>query len=357
MPNLSPTFYSKLLEISSELGMKPEDILNIMVSESGLKSSISNLGGEAAIGLIQFTPKTLKGLGYDKDWKEFGKVPAVQQLDYVKRYIQGQANYRATFWPVALKLPGVKDQNPDTPIVEAHPATVKDQQGNSYSKKYYDIGIKISPQYEALAYNKNTLFHGSTPGAITYGDMMRQTDKNSKTSLYRQALNEMHSATGYQAQPTQEPTQIASQEPAKSHPLTFLEKLENLVKRFVLASEENNFLIVVGSSSDQIATIEYARILSTALQEYLGAKTSICADPYNIEIECKASGGKLEVFNAIKELSEAVADTFKYATRDVGDITPFSLVACGVRSDYEPLHPRTADVYSRMFKIKFLGVK
>lgn len=90
MSNLGPNFYPKLVQIASELGMKPEDIIAIMASESGINPGIPNQAGAAAIGLIQFTPGTLKGLGYDKHWKEFGNVSAEDQLDYVKKYIQSQ---------------------------------------------------------------------------------------------------------------------------------------------------------------------------------------------------------------------------------------------------------------------------
>jgi hypothetical protein len=37
--NLGPNFYPKLVQISSELGMRPEDLLAVMTSESGLNPS------------------------------------------------------------------------------------------------------------------------------------------------------------------------------------------------------------------------------------------------------------------------------------------------------------------------------
>ena len=88
MANLGSNFYNKLLKITSELQMKPEDLLCIMVSESGINPSALNPNGKAA-GLIQFMPSTLKGLGYKGDYKDFLKLNGESQLYWVKALIQG----------------------------------------------------------------------------------------------------------------------------------------------------------------------------------------------------------------------------------------------------------------------------
>ncbi len=363
MPNLGQNFYPKLVQIASEVGMKPEDIIAIMASESGINSKIPNQAGASAIGLIQFTPNTLKGLGYDKDWREFGNVSAEEQLDYVKRYIQSQAKfagkplqsaaqfYVATYWPVALRLPGIQKNDPDTVFVEESPETVKI--GNRrYSKKYYDIGIKVDPQMESRAYKENPLFHGSTPGKTTLGDMQAQVDRTKKGSTYKNAIVNMTKTTGRQVNDTGE-----TNKSSPSYISSFINKLEKLLSLFASVPEQNNFLISVGSSSDHYATMEYARILSAALEEYLDAKTNIYSNENNIEIECKASGDKKNLFDAIKELSVGVADAFKYATLKIGSINFFALIIADRKSNYELLHPRKADLYCRAFKLKFTRTK
>lgn len=362
MTNLGPNFYPKLIQIASEVGMKPEDIIAIMASESGINPSIPNQEGSTAIGLIQFTPNTLKGLGYDKNWREFGNVPADEQLDYVKKYIQSQSKfggplksaaqfYIATYWPVALRLPGIKNNDPDTVFVEANPQTVK-VNNKIYSKKYYDIGIKIDPNMESIAYKKNRLFHGSTPGAITLGDMQAQVDRTKKGSIYKNAIAAMYNASKTPFHNTEELSQSSP-----SYIAIFINKLEQLLNRFVYSAEQNNFLISVGSSADYYTTMEYARILSTALEEYLNAKINICANENNIEIECKINGDKKVLFNAIKELSMGVSDAFKYAVRKIGSIETFALVIADTKSNYDTLHPKKADLYCRAFKLKFVRLQ
>ena len=99
MPNLGPQFYPKLVQIASELGMKPEDILAIMVSESGIDPSnylgrsqkkdpdSENRGG----GLVGFMPETLKNLGFRGKMSDFVALPGQDQLDYVKKLISSRS--------------------------------------------------------------------------------------------------------------------------------------------------------------------------------------------------------------------------------------------------------------------------
>lgn len=345
--------------------MKPEDILAIMVSESGINPGSYEKKYHGS-GLIGFMPDTLKSLNYKGTWQDFIKLKGEDQLDYVKQMLMNHVKnnggpltsaaqyYVANFWPVALRLPGIRRGNPDTVFLEENPRVVVDKNGRKYSKKYYDLGIRIDPKIESKAYTENPLFHGSVQGAITYGDMMRQVDKNRSNPLYRKAIADMKMATGYQAS-TSQPSEVFHQ---TSPTTSFLAKLEKLLKMFVTAKEnKNNYLITVGSSSDHAATVEYARILSVALEEYLEAQTSIHCDENNVEIQCCASGDKKYLFDAIKELTLGVSDAFKHATKTIGGVSGFAVVAADVTSDFELLHPKKADMLSRKFKLKFARVK
>jgi hypothetical protein len=253
MTNLGSNFYPKLIQVASEVGMKPEDIIAIMSSESGINPNIPNRAGAHVIGLIQFSEGTLKGLGFNKDWKEFGNVSAIDQLEYVKRYIQSQEKfsggpfksaaqfYIATYWPVALRLPDVQRNDPDAIFVEENPETVRI--GNrTWSKKYYNIGIKIDPRMESKAYKENPLFHGSMPGVIRVRDMQAQVDRTKKGSTYKNAIMAMRNSTGVQVDDRQQENRSP-----ESYIATFVHKLEKLLSKFLTAST-NNHLISTGSS-------------------------------------------------------------------------------------------------------------
>jgi hypothetical protein len=59
----------------------------VMNSESGIKHTAVNKKSNAT-GLIQFMPKTAKGLGTSVD--KLKAMSAVQQLDYVEKYLKKQ---------------------------------------------------------------------------------------------------------------------------------------------------------------------------------------------------------------------------------------------------------------------------
>lgn len=138
--------------------------------------------------------------------------------------------------------------------------------------------------------------------------------------------------------------------------VSFWDKLKRLLMRFISASEQRqNFLITVGSSPNRYAKMEYARILSSALEDYLDAKTTICADVNdNIEIECHLNDYNTLSEDAIKELSESISDVFKTAAKTTNH---FVLVREGSKSNFPILHPSRADRYARIFKLQLKRAK
>jgi len=167
---------------------------------------------------------------------------------------------------------------------------------------------------------------------------------------YAKALNR-HVAT---VVPNNIPTTIEPESPPSDNfsIAGILNKIKNLLSQFIFASQKNNYLISIGSSSDYYSSMEYARILAQALNEYLNAKSKIHTDTNNIEIECSINGDKKIVFMAIKELSENLAEVFKYATKHISNIEPFILVNADLKSDLPLLHPKKADLYNRIFYLK-----
>lgn len=391
MANLGPNFYPKLVQISSELGMRPEDIIAIMASESGINPAIPNQAGSTAIGLIQFTPGTLKGLGYDKNWREFGTVSAEDQLDYVKRYIQSQARfaggplksaaqfYVATYWPVALKLPGMRRNDPNTIFVEENPRTVN-VNGRQYSKKYYDIGIKIDPNMESRAYKENRLFHGPIPGVITLGDMEAQVERTKRGPSYRNAVATMKSTTNY-IPSSISPVEVASNNPnilqnyldkfkgkpsMTSRPMgTDINKILNDYLRLVTASDrpskrlynkllpKHNILISITASNHNDA-VEFSRVLSTALDTELFSKSYTHTDGEAVDVECVIAGPSIDCLEAVRELSNSVAEAFKAATIKLGGIEIQTKCIMNKKSSYQPINFKQADINYRTFLLKFV---
>lgn len=84
----NPIFKQKVKEMSSEIGVDENSIINLMKHESGLDSSIVNSGG--CVGLIQFCPDTSGGSTKTIDGKTYNlselKGDLELQLDAIKDF-------------------------------------------------------------------------------------------------------------------------------------------------------------------------------------------------------------------------------------------------------------------------------
>jgi hypothetical protein len=370
MANLGQNFYPKLIQISNDLGMKPEDLLAVMTSESGINPSAVENTFKGS-GLLGFMPSTLKGLGFKGTWQDFIKLSGEQQLDYVKRLVASNAKlldggsftsaaqyYTANLWPVALKLPGIRKGDANTAFIEAHPKAVKGSDGKIYSKKYYDLGFKIPVKQEQDAYKYNPLFHGSVSGAITFGDMIKQVNKNKQNPAYQKALADMKSATGYQPE-IKSPAYKSKTDSPKSHSTidSFLSSVSDLLDSFMKSASykdnTNNFLILVSSDGDFSSALEYSRILCLAIKEELNLDTSIHTNNNCIEIQCNMDGNKEHCKKIIEEMSNAIADTFSFATKKIGSVNIYTSTLMDIASDYPLLDIITAETNYDTFHKKF----
>jgi len=104
-------FVDKVKKISANLGIDPNWLMAIMYFESAKTFSPSITNSIGATGLIQFIPSTASSLGTSTS--ELRKMTAVQQLDYVEKYLaryKGKYKnyidvYFAVFFPLAIGKP------------------------------------------------------------------------------------------------------------------------------------------------------------------------------------------------------------------------------------------------------------
>jgi hypothetical protein len=375
MANLGENFYPKLVQLSSDVGLKPEDLIAVMISESGLDPSPPTQ--HKATGLIGFMPGTLKDLGYTGTREDFTKLSGEQQLDYVKKFIKklveklpekhfssiGQY-YVGNIWPVGLQLPGVQKGNLDTPVLELNPE-VK----NGFSKKYLDIGIKITPEQEIKAYKGNPL-KMERPGTLTLGDFARRIEDKRSDPRYQQAIATLQNKTNYIVE-TKEPSMIASNSKLSPHNKTqetsheYLFDILNKYLRMVTAYEKTNkdlykkylpanFAVIKIGCSDYTNAIEFGRVLCSVLDEELMAKAFIHSDDNNVEVECCIHGPDEECFSAIKELTDATASAFKMATNKIGGLVINTTIIPNSKSYNSEISLKTAITQHRNFLLKFI---
>ena len=85
-------FLERINQIAARVGTTPENLLLVIDAESGFKPNEPGRPikgktdtGKRAMGLIQFIPSTAKGLGTSTE--ALAKMSALQQLDYVEKYL------------------------------------------------------------------------------------------------------------------------------------------------------------------------------------------------------------------------------------------------------------------------------
>jgi hypothetical protein len=106
---VSPEFAERVRQIAGKIGCDPNHLMACMKFESGLDSRAVNRTS-GATGLIQFMPRTAKGLATTTS--ALLAMTPVRQLDYVEKYFSwfGKlANiddlYMAILWPAAIGKP------------------------------------------------------------------------------------------------------------------------------------------------------------------------------------------------------------------------------------------------------------
>lgn len=110
---VSSTFKKRVLWIADNLGCNPDYLMACMAWESGetFRPDIKNFAGSGATGLIQFMPKTARGLGTTT--AKLAAMTAEDQLRYVYEYFKPYDNrlsnlgdvYMAILWPPGVGKP------------------------------------------------------------------------------------------------------------------------------------------------------------------------------------------------------------------------------------------------------------
>lgn len=110
---LTTELKNKIAQVAKLLGANPTHLEAIIATETAgtFSPSIKNAAGSGATGLIQFMPSTAISLGTTT--AALAKMTAVQQMDFVYKYLKPYANklksfsdfYLAVFYPTAISKP------------------------------------------------------------------------------------------------------------------------------------------------------------------------------------------------------------------------------------------------------------
>lgn len=367
MSELGHNFYNKLLEVASNVGMKPEDILNVMALESGLNPS-ATAPGTNAVGLVQIMPKYLSNYGYTGTAKDFKSESAESQLIYVERLIKSLIKmnggrpftsavqyYVANFLPAALRIPGVQREDFSTIISSKDPKTP------------HIPGFGI--EFEKKVYKANSGLDSDKDGNITYGDLRNRLGQVANRKVFIDAVNDMKKYTGYEANiksKKQDDKKIEfNKDTVKANKEDNMSEVYDLLNKFlhnVKASDNgklykkylpNNNILIHISSNNLTNSIEFSRILCSALNEELNAKAYPYTNGKDVEVECKINGPEKECNDAVKELSNLISDMFKQATIKIGGIKINQNIITNKTSSYIEINSKQAEENYKKFISKF----
>lgn len=382
MVKLEEDFYKKLIQVSSNTGMNPEDILNVMAVESGLNPSAHNKNGNAS-GLVQFMPSTLKNLGFKGSHEEFRTLEAHQQLIYVEKLIKSMMRinggpltsavqyYIGNFVPAALKIPGIKNKDASTIIVSQNP----DQP--------HIPGVSL--EKEKLFYNYNKGLDYDKDGNITYKDIQNVLARAANGKNFKSAIEELRKHTDNESLTKNDNDsdpfiKYIKRYKDKSVPMiqtkNLLPTTNNTVQndnmntvldkylRMIAASEtsnrilyktvlpKHNILIKV-EGKDFTTSIEFCRILTSVLETELTCQAYTHTDNEHVEVECQIHGPSQDCLNVVNTLSHITASTF-IETIKTNDRISLECIY-NKTSNYRPLKAVRAQQEYRKFLLKLIG--
>ena len=156
-PNVTKEFLNKVSAISQNLSVPGEYLVAVMGFETGGSYSPSkkNGAGSGATGLIQFMPSTAIDLGTST--QALAKMTALQQLDYVEKYLKSHAGKLKTLEDVYMAVLYPKAIGKGTNYT-----LFKKSDGKSYSQ---NKGLDINGDSSITVGEATTKVRGYLPGS------------------------------------------------------------------------------------------------------------------------------------------------------------------------------------------------
>ena len=156
-----PGFTKNVNNVANKIGTAPENLMTVFSHESGFNPQATNPKTKA-VGLIQFMPRTAKGLGTST--QELFNMTGNEQLEYVEKYFKPYSGrlrsvedlYMVTFLPAAIG-------RPDNFVIGVSPG-VKGPNGENSTESIWNLN-------RGKLYTQNPVFDLNKKGFYTVGDV------------------------------------------------------------------------------------------------------------------------------------------------------------------------------------------
>ncbi len=204
-PDLNASFFIRWVLMCQRLDVDPIDLIRVAYSESGCRANAHNPNGHA-VGLIQFMPATLTGLGWTRGFEEFRRLPAEEQVPFVERY----------FRPWAHRM-GVAGQKIPQLVTAAHAYVATFLPGRladvvAAMEGWPNVVLCDNAGLLTWAYRANTVLDrmkldgtAGPDGKITAGDLATHLDKQCRGPRFDAIVFRLQIAMGQDPPPPPDP--------------------------------------------------------------------------------------------------------------------------------------------------------
>ncbi len=310
--SLPDSFWKKFVNISKNIGARPDDLAAIIYSESAFDPKATNIQGGKIVakGLNQFIKGTALAVGMNEsEWDNYENIPAEQQLNYIEKYFRGVGKqigvdgwqssthlYVANFAPKFTKMH-------DSPEFIIHSEKLPDGRINpAYAK---NSGLDREKKGFITVNDLTKFVHGKIPQEIKDKIKKVESFENYKPVEIKPELNKAPESTNDVGELL---GKLFSNEGA----------LSSIVKQSI--SEPREYLIKINSDSDFTNKLEYARVTANILRKYAKSEVNIYGNnkKNKVEINCIISGDQELSKKTIKNLCKLVADRMDISMNKYG---------------------------------------
>jgi hypothetical protein len=240
----SQEFFQKLTSIAGDLGMNPRDLLLTMWMESGVDPANPAGGASGARGLIQFMPDTLRSMKVpEHDIATFRSKSGIEQLDYVKKFIQSMQNAHNDGKPFGSATKYY--------CCNFYPATMYRWKGENVQQNLNVIVVNknANNENEKIAYKANQILDVDHDGIITVGDIARMLASKANDSGFQNLLDQLNTVAGpgtiserfriKKHTPHRGPSSFPQEQSSSDMP-SFLKKINDLLDGLLSSTASHN---------------------------------------------------------------------------------------------------------------------
>jgi len=313
-------------------------------------------------------------------WKDlFGNVPTKEQVSMVLAQNNLETANRKSMWN--YNVGNITTDGKDK-FDFFDDLTTKEQISPGVWKKM-NLKYRAYPNLEAgvkdyLNLLNNKHYAGAFqyivhPDPVAYSKALKArkyytADESAYTAGVKRLFNQANKSNSYElAMSGQVPRGIKTKKIVQPNKWAFLDNiLEKFMNMLSLANSNislkqlyktalpNHQILIKINAPNHMSGIEFSRILCLALDEELLASCYPHTDGHQVEVECSLQGPEQECFQAVEQLSQAIAEAFYQATTKVGNIKIETQCSMNKQSSYQPISLKMATTNYRKFLLQFV---